>query len=266
MNGLADLPSYLVYLRTHAGEAGALLQDLLISVTNFFRDPAFLRRAGADHPGALQGQGGGRYGTRLGGGLRHGRGGLLHRHAALRARRVRSWARRRFRSLPPISMRRSSARPAKAFTRRRSRRTSAKSGCVISSSRNRAATGCGDAVREIVLFAPHDLLKDSPFSRLDLISCRNLLIYLNREAQSRAFDIFHFALRPGGRLFLGTSEAVDEGSPLFAVLDKKQRLYVQRPGPQRLIDVPAGARHVGPCAGAAGADAGAAHGAGPSED
>jgi two-component system CheB/CheR fusion protein len=95
-------------------------------------------------------------------------------------------------------------------------------------------------VRELVLFAPHDLLKDSPFSRLDLISCRNLLIYLNREAQSRAFDIFHFALQPGGRLFLGTSESVDEGNPLFAVLDKKQRLYVQRPGAQRLISVPTG--------------------------
>ena len=51
------------------------------------------------------------------------------------------------------------------------------------------------------------LLKDSPFSRLDLVSCRNLLIYLTNEAQSRAFDIFHFALRPGGRLFLGTSES-----------------------------------------------------------
>ena len=65
-------------------------------------------------------------------------------------------------------------------------------------------------VREMVLFAVHDLLKDSPFSRLDLISCRNLLIYLNREAQKRALSIFHFALRPGGRLFLGSSETVDE--------------------------------------------------------
>ena len=84
------------------------------------------------------------------------------------------------------------------------------------------------------------MLKDSPFSRLDLISCRNLLIYLNREAQDRAFDIFHFGLRPGGRLFLGTSESVDEESPWFSVLDKKNRLYVRQPGPQRLIAVPTG--------------------------
>lgn len=70
------------------------------------------------------------------------------------------------------------------------------------------------AVRDSYFFAPHDLLKDSPFSRLDLVTCRNLLIYLKREAQSRAFDIFFTLLcDPGGRLFLGTSEAVDEGEP-----------------------------------------------------
>ena len=83
-------------------------------------------------------------------------------------------------------------------------------------------------VREIVLFALHDLLKDSPFSRLDLVTCRNLLIYLNRDAQARALEIFHFALGPRGVLFLGSSESVDEGSPLFAVTDKKRRLYARR--------------------------------------
>src|SRR5437762_932416 len=64
-------------------------------------------------------------------------------------------------------------------------------------------------LRELVLFAAHDLLKDSPFSRLDLVSCRNLLIYLNRDAQARVFDIFHFALLPGGRMFLGSSESIE---------------------------------------------------------
>ena len=73
----------------------------------------------------------------------------------------------------------------------------------------------------------HDLLKDSPFSRLDLISCRNLLIYLNRDAQGRALDIFHFSLNPEGVLFLGTSESVDDASALFAVTDKKHRLHVR---------------------------------------
>ena len=81
----------------------------------------------------------------------------------------------------------------------------------------------------MVLFAVHDLLKDSPFSRLDLVSCRNLLIYLNREAQRRALEIFHFALRPAGLLFLGASETVDGSEHLFQPVDKKHRIYEPRP-------------------------------------
>jgi two-component system CheB/CheR fusion protein len=83
-------------------------------------------------------------------------------------------------------------------------------------------------LREMVLFAAHDLLKDPPFSRMDLISCRNLLIYLSHEAQQRVMEIFHFSLNAGGLLFLGSSESVDDGSSLFHVLDKKHRLYVSR--------------------------------------
>ena len=95
-------------------------------------------------------------------------------------------------------------------------------------------------IRELVLFALHDLLKDSPFSRLDLVSCRNLFIYLDTSAQSRAFDIFHYALRPGGRLFLGMSESVDNDSGLFAVIDKKYRVYEQRPATRATLPIPFG--------------------------
>jgi two-component system CheB/CheR fusion protein len=80
-------------------------------------------------------------------------------------------------------------------------------------------------VREKVLFAVQDLLKDSPFSRLDLVSCRNLLIYLNHEAQARALEIFHFSLRPGGLLFLGVSESISEAPALFKPLETKRRIY-----------------------------------------
>ena len=95
-------------------------------------------------------------------------------------------------------------------------------------------------LREQVLFATHDVLKDSPFSRLDLISCRNLLIYLNRDAQRRVFETAHFALLPGGRLFLGASETVEDNSPLFFVLDKKHRVYAPRPAPRASLPVPSG--------------------------
>ncbi len=75
---------------------------------------------------------------------------------------------------------------------------------------------------------------------MDLISCRNLLIYLNHDAQDRVLNTFHFALKPEGRLFLGTSESVDESSRLFRVLDKKNRIYARRSGIRAGLPVPTG--------------------------
>lgn len=83
-------------------------------------------------------------------------------------------------------------------------------------------------IREMVLFAPHNILRDPPFSKLDLISCRNVLIYLNREMQERVLEIFHFSLRPNGFLFLGSSESADGASELFRPVDKKQRIFQRR--------------------------------------
>jgi two-component system CheB/CheR fusion protein len=80
-------------------------------------------------------------------------------------------------------------------------------------------------LRERVLFAQHSLLSDPPFSKIDLIVCRNLLIYLDREVQREILEMFHFALRPGGFLFLGTSESADICTELFAPVDKKNRIY-----------------------------------------
>ena len=82
-------------------------------------------------------------------------------------------------------------------------------------------------VREKVLFAAHNILKDAPFSRCDLISCRNLLIYLNGKAQDQVFDIFHFALRAGGLLFLGGAESGSNAQSLFSPLDAKHRIFVR---------------------------------------
>lgn len=83
-------------------------------------------------------------------------------------------------------------------------------------------------VRECILFAPHNLLKDPPFSRIDLISCRNLLIYFQRDAQRQVFELFHYALRPEGYLFLGPSEAV-ERMELFREVHKKASVFQSIP-------------------------------------
>jgi two-component system CheB/CheR fusion protein len=83
-------------------------------------------------------------------------------------------------------------------------------------------------LRDRILFASHNLLRDPPFSRLDLVSCRNLLIYLNRDVQVRVLQTFHFALKPGGYLFLGSSESAESVADYFAPVDKKNRIYRAR--------------------------------------
>ncbi len=80
-------------------------------------------------------------------------------------------------------------------------------------------------LREMCIFSQHNVIKDAPFSRLDLISCRNLLIYLNGDLQNRVIPLFHFALRPGGFLFLGNSENVTRHAKLFAPIDRRYRIF-----------------------------------------
>ncbi|USX18718.1 PAS domain S-box protein [Oxalobacteraceae bacterium OTU3REALA1] len=85
------------------------------------------------------------------------------------------------------------------------------------------------SVRDKILFASQNLLRDPPFSKIDLISCRNLLIYLNRDTHAQVLEMFHFALNPGGYLFLGGSESADMVADFFVPVDKKNRIYRARP-------------------------------------
>ncbi len=82
-------------------------------------------------------------------------------------------------------------------------------------------------VRDMCVFARQNLIKDPPFSRLDLVSCRNLLIYLKPAVQARLLSLFHFALKPGGYLLLGKSESLTSVHGLFAPLDKANRIYMK---------------------------------------
>lgn len=87
-------------------------------------------------------------------------------------------------------------------------------------------------LRETVLFAPQNLLKDPPYSRMDLVSCRNLMIYLEPAAQDKVLSLAHFALRENGYLFLGNAETVGQRDHLFASVSKRWRIY-RRVGPAR---------------------------------
>lgn len=86
-------------------------------------------------------------------------------------------------------------------------------------------------IRDLCVFARHDLAKDPPFSRLDLISCRNVLIYMGPALQKRILSIFQYALKPGGFLFLGTSESISEYSGAFTADDQKHRIFLRKPVP-----------------------------------
>jgi two-component system CheB/CheR fusion protein len=83
-------------------------------------------------------------------------------------------------------------------------------------------------LREMCLFSQHNLLRDAPFSKLDLVSCRNLLIYLTGDLQNRLIPLFHYALNPGGFLFLGSSENVTRHTRLFETEDKTHRIFRRR--------------------------------------
>jgi two-component system CheB/CheR fusion protein len=84
------------------------------------------------------------------------------------------------------------------------------------------------SLRDLLVFSEQDVIKDPPFSKLGLISCRNLLIYMGADLQKKLMPLFHYALNPGGALFLGTSETVGEFADLFTALDRKSKLYQRK--------------------------------------
>ncbi|HZA95242.1 MAG TPA: CheR family methyltransferase, partial [Burkholderiaceae bacterium] len=239
VNGIDDLPAYLEFLRLHPGETRALLQDMLISVTNFFRDREAFDALEAEIAALFNNK-------RATDSIRVWVPGCATGEEAYSLAMLLSEYARKIDASPQIQIfatdldenvirsARDGVYPdaiAADVSEERLRRWFVKEAHGYRVRRE---------IRELVLFALHDVLKDSPFSRLDLVSCRNLLIYLTNEAQSRAFDIFHFALRPGGRLFLGTSESVENDGVLFSAIDKKYRIYAQRPSARMTLPVPFG--------------------------
>lgn len=234
VNGLPDIPSYLEYLHTSPGEAGALLHDLLISVTNFFRDPQAFAALEQAVPRLFKDKKSGDQVRVWVAGCATGEEAysiaiILAEHAATL-------------DSPPSILIFATDLSGEAIQ-------TAREGCYpetitadVSPERlERFFTpepGCyriRKEIRDIVLFAVHNIIKDSPFSQLDLITCRNLLIYLNRQAQQRLFEVFHYALQPKGLLFLGTSESAEGFADLFIAQNKQQRLYARRASARRIL-------------------------------
>ena len=113
----------------------------------------------------------------------------------------------------------------------------------------------GKEIREMVIFAPQNLVMDPPFTKLDILTCRNLLIYLAPELQKKLLPLFHYSLNPGGFLFLGSSEAIGASTDMFTLLPGKTRLYRRLGSPQPVQTVVFPSEFVASLPGAAAAAA-----------
>lgn len=95
----------------------------------------------------------------------------------------------------------------------------------------------GKEIREMVVFAPQNVIMDPPFTKLEILTCRNLLIYLGPELQKKLLPLFHYCLNPGGILFLGSAETIGSFTDLYAPLEAKVRLYRRSANPVRATEV-----------------------------
>ncbi|MEX3921138.1 CheR family methyltransferase [Paraburkholderia sp. BR10872] len=228
VNGLTDLESYRNFLRSTPDETSALLADMLIGVTQFFRDrEAFdvLRHAvipGLFRTAASDGQ------------IRAWVAGCSTGEEAYSVALLMAQAREAAGSASAMQVFATDIDDAAIARARSGSYPESIAVDVPADLLRRYFTHEGGRyaivkpVRERILFAAHSLLKDPPFSHLDLITCRNVLIYLERSVQRQILELFHFALRPDGYLFLGSAESADAADDLFAVVDKKHRVYRAR--------------------------------------
>jgi two-component system CheB/CheR fusion protein len=236
VTGTTTLPAYLALLRARPEEGAALLRDLLISVTNFFRDPPAWRAleaaipllfAGKDASGLVRAwvvgcaTGEEAYSVAM----------LLYEHAMALEYRPNIQVFATDIDEHAIGVARVGLYPdtiaVDVSPERLQRFFTSEPG----------AYRVRKELRDLVLFAPHNVLRDPPFSRLDLITCRNLLIYIDRAMQEQILQLFHFTLQPDRLLMLGNSESTDGVPALFAPIDKAHQLFRRRtvPGAPPLV-------------------------------
>lgn len=238
VRNLPDLPSYAAFVHQNVDETNALLKDLLISVTNFFRDKKpfeaieldilpliFKDKTAADEvriwvAGCATGE-------------------EAYSLAMLVSERTLGVI-----DTPKVQIFATDIDETAITTAREGLYTLNDTADVSPDQLRNFFNKEGDSyrvkreIREMILFANHNFLKDPPFSRLDLVTCRNVLIYLNATAQERVMETFHFALKPGGYLFLGSSESVDGASDLYATISRENHIYQAREVAIRNYPVP----------------------------
>ena len=220
------VPDYIEHLRGHPDEHQQLFREVLIGVTEFFRDPkAFEALQASAIPQLLAAKGAADT-------LRVWVAGCATGEEAYSIAIALKEVMAGHRLEPKVQIFATDIDEYAISAARAGRYKSPLTG-VSPERKARWFTQDGDdwcvvkAIREMCVFSPHSAIKDPPFSRMDLVSCRNLLIYLNPELQERLIRTFHYALRPAGYLLLGPSESLGRTTELFEVLNKTQRLYMR---------------------------------------
>ena len=224
------MDSYVKYLQQTPVEAEALFRDLLIGVTNFFRDPeVFDVLESQVIPKLFEGKPAGSTIRAWSTGCSTGEEAysiaiLLQERLELLRQTYKVQVFATDLDSRAIAIARAGIYPASIANDISPERLARFFTAEADGSAYRVHKG----IRDMLVFSEHDLIKDPPFSKLDLISCRNLLIYMNTDLQKKLIALFHYALMPGGMLFLGTSETVGEFGGLFAVLDRKSKAYQRK--------------------------------------
>ena len=230
LTGAADVPEFQARLQAAPAEVELLVRDLLISVTSFFRDAEAFRRLQTEVVAPL-----------------------LERHRE--GTPIRVW-------VPACATGEEAYSLAILFAEAAAERQQPLNLKIFATDIDRAATEFASAasypdsiadelgeerlqrwfvrkgerwliskqIRDLVVVATHNLLRDPPFFRIDLISCRNLFIYLETRTQRRLLNAFHFALVPGGFLFMGAAESLGEAEAGFEPVDARWKIFRSRPG------------------------------------
>ncbi|CAK0753015.1 two-component system, chemotaxis family, CheB/CheR fusion protein [Gammaproteobacteria bacterium] len=242
---LVQISDYVVYLRQNSQELTILFKELLIGVTNFFRDPpawAVLQEQGL--PALLAAHPEGRA-------LRAWVAGCSTGEEAYSLAMLFMEVMEKIKPPAPFSLQIfATDLDADAIDKARQGYYPANIVADVSPTRlGRFFVEDGNGyrinkeIREMVVFAPQNLIMDPPFTKLDILTCRNLLIYFSQELQKKLLPLFHYSLTPGGFLFLGSAETIGGFTDLFLPVDGMTRVYRRVKDPLRAFEVEFPTKH-----------------------
>lgn len=226
---IATIDGYVAYLQQKSDEIEELFRDLLIGVTKFFRDPeAFQILKESVIPKLFEGKPAGSTIRIWSSGCSTGEEAysiaiLLYEYLAEIKKHYTVQVFATDIDINAIATARAGVYPLSISANVSKQRLEQ----FFTIEPNGSSYRIHKTIRDMLIFSEHNLIKDPPFSKLDLISCRNLMIYMGTELQKRLIPLFHYALNPNGVLFLGSSESIGEFSDLFTIVDLKSKLYMR---------------------------------------